>query len=55
MAPHLLFYQLLLVTLVLMCLLVHVWWPAHLTPTPRMSLKPRVSDHGVNSLKINRL
>ena len=41
MAPHLLLYQLLLVTLVLMCLLVHVWWPDHLTPTPRMSLKPR--------------
>jgi hypothetical protein len=41
MAPNLLFYQLLLVALVLMCLMVHVWWPAHPTPTPRTSLKPR--------------
>jgi hypothetical protein len=35
MAPNLVFYQLLLVALVLICLLVHVWWPAHPTPTPR--------------------
>jgi hypothetical protein len=27
MAPHLLLYQLLLVTLVLVCLMMHVWWP----------------------------
>jgi len=27
MAPHLLFYQLLLVALVLVCLMMHVWWP----------------------------
>ena len=40
MAPNLLLYQLLLVALVLMCLMVHVWWPAHPTPTPRTSLKP---------------
>ena len=39
MAPHLLFYQLLLVALVLICLMVHVWWPEHPTPTPRTSLK----------------
>ena len=40
MAPNLLFYQLLLVALVLMCLMAHVWGPAHPTPTPRTSLKP---------------
>jgi hypothetical protein len=40
MAPNLLFYQLLLVALVLLCLMVHVWWPDHPTPTPRTSLKP---------------
>jgi hypothetical protein len=27
MAPHLLFYQLLLVALVLVCVMMHVWWP----------------------------
>jgi hypothetical protein len=40
MAPNPLLYQLLLVALVLICLMVHVWWPAHPTPTPRTSLKP---------------
>ena len=39
MAPNLVFYQL-LVALVLMCLMVHVWWPGHPTPTPQTSLKP---------------
>src|SRR5215831_11148458 len=33
MAPNLLLYQLLLVALVLMCLMVHVWWP----PPPRVA------------------
>src|SRR5215467_5495705 len=44
MAPHLLFYQLLLVALVLICLLMHVWWPDHPRPTPQTLLtsgKPR--------------
>jgi hypothetical protein len=27
MAPNLVFYQLLLVALVLICLMIHVWWP----------------------------
>jgi IS1 family transposase len=40
MVPNLLFYQLLLVTLVLLCLIIHVWWPDHPTPTPRTSRKP---------------
>jgi hypothetical protein len=40
MTPNLLFYQLLLVALVLMCLMVHVWWPEYPTPTLRTSLKP---------------
>ena len=40
MAPNLLLYQLLLVALVLICLMVHVWWPGQPTPTPRTSLKP---------------
>jgi hypothetical protein len=44
MAPNLLFYQLLLVALVLICLLVHVWWPDHPTLTPRTSLKPSNLD-----------
>jgi IS1 family transposase len=38
MIPNILFYQLLLVALVLICILVHVWWPNH--PTPRTPLKP---------------
>src|SRR5215510_2109482 len=40
MAPNLLFYQLLLVALVLIGLMVHVWWPDHPTLTPRAPLKP---------------
>jgi hypothetical protein len=27
MAPNLWFYQLLLAALVLLCLIIHVWWP----------------------------
>jgi hypothetical protein len=44
MVPNLLFYQLLLVALVLICILVHVWWPdrPNVTPqTPRKPGKPR--------------
>jgi len=40
MAPTLLFYQFLLVVLVLIGIRVHVWWPHHPTPTPRTRLKP---------------
>jgi IS1 family transposase len=40
MAPHLVFYQLLLVALVLICLLMHVWWPDHPRPSPQTLLKP---------------
>ena len=40
MAPHRLLYQLLLGALGLMCLLGHVGWPDHPTPTPRTALKP---------------
>jgi len=40
MAPPLLLYQLLLVALVLICLLMHVWWPDHPRPTPQRLLKP---------------
>ena len=44
MVPNLLFYQLLLVALVLICILVHVGWPdrPNVTPqTPRKPGKPR--------------
>ena len=45
MAPNLLFYQLLLVALVLICLLIHVWWPDHSTSrapdAPQASHQPR--------------
>ena len=40
MVPNALFYQLLLVALVLMCLLIHVWWPAHPGPPPQLPLEP---------------
>ena len=40
MAPNPLFYQLLLVALVLICLLIHVWWPDHPRPAPQTPLKP---------------
>jgi hypothetical protein len=40
MAPNLLLYQLLLVTLVLICLLTHVWWPDDSRATPQRPLKP---------------
>ena len=39
MAPNLLFYQLLLVALVLICLIIHVWWPDHPRATPQMPLQ----------------
>src|SRR5215831_9496231 len=44
MAPHLLFYQLLLVALVLVCLMMHVWWPdapRAIPKTPRKLAPPR--------------
>ena len=40
MTPNLLFYQLLVVALVLICLLIHVWWPEPRSPAYQMSLKP---------------
>lgn len=41
MAPNLLLYHLLVVTLVLICLLIHVWWPDK--PLP-MSQPPLASN-----------
>jgi hypothetical protein len=40
MIPNVLFYQLLLVALVLSCLLIHVWWPDASRATPATPLKP---------------
>ena len=40
MAPNLLFYQLLLVSLVLICLLIHVGWPDGPRVAPQMPRKP---------------
>src|ERR671923_1195731 len=40
MVPHVLFYQLLLVALVLICFMIHVWWPDPSRATPPQPLKP---------------
>jgi hypothetical protein len=40
MAPNLLFYQLLLVALVLIFLMIHLGWPDHSRATPHRPLKP---------------
>jgi IS1 family transposase/transposase-like protein len=40
MAPNLLFYQLLLVALVLIFLMIHLWWPDHSGATPHRPFKP---------------
>ena len=40
MVPNLLFYQLLLVALVLIWILVHVWWPDRPNVTPQTPRKP---------------
>ena len=40
MTPNLLFYQLLLVALVLICLLMHVGWPDKPRPSSPTTLKP---------------
>ena len=40
MAQNLLFYQLLLIVLVLICLLIHVWWPDTPRATLHRPLKP---------------
>ena len=40
MVPNILFYQLLLVALVLICFMIHVWWPDHRGPTPQSPRKP---------------
>jgi hypothetical protein len=38
MAPNLLFYQLLLITFVLICLIIDVWWPNNPRATAQWSL-----------------
>ena len=40
MMPNPLFYQLLLVALMLICILIHVWWPDPSRATPPRPLKP---------------
>src|SRR5262245_22632297 len=40
MVPNLLFYQLLLSTLVLICLMIHVCWPNNTRASPHKPLKP---------------
>jgi len=40
MAPDAFFYPLLLAALVLVCLIVHVWWPDPLRATPPSPVKP---------------
>jgi hypothetical protein len=40
MTPNLLFYQILLVALVLICFMIHVWWPDPSRATPPRPLKP---------------
>jgi transposase-like protein len=40
MTPNLLFYQLLLAALVLLCLIIHVWWSDPRCPASQMPLKP---------------
>ena len=45
MAPNLLFYQLLLVALVLICIMIHVWWPDRPSVTPQTPLKPGKPRH----------
>jgi hypothetical protein len=45
MAPTLLVCQLLLVALVLICLIVHVWWPDEPPRAPKASLDPNKRRH----------
>ena len=40
MTPNVLFYQLLLVALVLICLIIHVWWPDGSRPVSQPPLEP---------------
>jgi hypothetical protein len=40
MAPNLGFYQLLLVTLVLIFLMIYIWWSDHSRATPHRPFKP---------------
>src|SRR5215510_10041200 len=40
MAPNVLFYQLLFAALVLVCLIIHVWWPDPLRAAPPPPIKP---------------
>ena len=40
MTPNVLFYQLLVVALVLICLVIHVWWPEPRRPASQVPHKP---------------
>jgi hypothetical protein len=40
MVTNLVFYQLLLITLVLICLMIHVWWSNNPRTTPHRFRKP---------------
>ena len=44
MAPNLLFYHLLLAALVLVCLIMHIWWPDPLSAPPPPPIKPHNSQ-----------
>jgi IS1 family transposase len=44
MAPDAFFYPLLLVALVLVCLIIHVWWPDPLRATPPTQIQPDQSQ-----------
>jgi hypothetical protein len=44
MAPNLLFYQLLMVILVLSCFMIHVWWPKDkITVVSQILVRRRIS------------
>ena len=45
MAPNSLFYPLLLAALVLVCLIIHVWWPDPLRAVPPLPVKPDQPRH----------
>jgi hypothetical protein len=43
MIPNVLFYQLLVVALVVICLLIYVWWPGAPSASPPTALTPATS------------
>jgi hypothetical protein len=64
MTPNLLFYQLLLVALVLICIVIHVWWPDPSRATPprpltldpprrKRSKEPKPFTGGPDHIKVN--